>query len=111
MEPVDKVTVEQRLAAIEEKLDLVLARLDGLATGGLGGGGLRDDAPRDDIPQDHISLDNTALEADPILELVRQGRKIQAIKAYRERTGAGLRQAKDAIDAMALRERPQIGRR
>jgi hypothetical protein len=110
MEPVDKVTVEQRLAAIEEKLDLVLARLDGLPPGGLGGG-MRDDVPRDDIPQDHIPLDNTVLEADPILELVRQGRKIQAIKAYRERTGAGLRQAKDAIDAMALRERPQIGRR
>jgi ribosomal protein L7/L12 len=110
MEPVDKVTVEQRLAAIEEKLDLVLARLDGLAPGAPGLGA-RVDAPQDFVPQDRIPRDHMAPDPDPILELVRQGRKIQAIKAYRERTGAGPRQAKDAIDAMAQGERPQIGRR
>lgn len=90
MEPVDRVTVEQRLAAIEEKLDLVLARL----------GAAVQDAPAAWASQD----------TDPVLELVRQGKKIQAIKVYRERTGVGLRQAKDAIDSMALRERTQPGR-
>lgn len=30
--------------------------------------------------------------------LVAEGKPIQAIKAYRERTGAGLKEAKDAID-------------
>jgi hypothetical protein len=110
MDPVDKVTVDQRLAAIEEKLDLVPARLDGLEPG-VPGLRPQDDGPHDLVPQDHIPGDHTAPDADPILELVRQGRKIQAIKAYRERTGAGLRQAKDAIDAMALGGRPQIGRR
>ncbi|WP_160311218.1 hypothetical protein [Streptacidiphilus anmyonensis] len=143
MEPMDKVTVEQRLAAIEAKLDMVLARLDSLAPGGLGVGA-RANAPQDHIPQDRPQLDpglvdRTPLDyverdtgpysssftgpaagftaspgvdpiLEPVLELVRQGRKIQAIKAYRERTGAGLRQAKDAIDAMALGQYPQTGR-
>jgi ribosomal protein L7/L12 len=36
-----------------------------------------------------------------ILDLVRQGRKIEAIKIYRERTGAGLAEAKTAIDRLA----------
>lgn len=31
--------------------------------------------------------------------LVAKGKPIQAIKVYRERTGAGLKEAKDAIDA------------
>lgn len=92
MEPADEVTVEQRLAAIEEKLDLVLARLGAVED-------VRADAEVD-APQ----------EADPVLELVRLGKKIQAIKVYRERTGASLRQAKDEIDSMAQRERARIGR-
>lgn len=36
-----------------------------------------------------------------VLEVMRQGRKIEAIKLYRERTGAGLKQAKEAVDALA----------
>lgn len=35
-----------------------------------------------------------------IRDLVRQGNKIEAIKAYRELTGLGLKEAKDAVDAM-----------
>lgn len=35
-----------------------------------------------------------------IVELVRRGDKIEAIKRYREITGVGLREAKDAIDAI-----------
>ncbi len=31
------------------------------------------------------------------------GRKIQAIKVYREATGAGLKDAKDAVDLLARR--------
>ncbi|WP_161789862.1 hypothetical protein [Streptacidiphilus neutrinimicus] len=184
MEPVDRVTVEQRLAAIEAKLDMVLARLDSLAPGGGPGLGAGDGGPQDRIPQDRTPLDPGLLDRapldyverntgpyatsaaspsgasaatpygtpaagpyaapvagpyaaspagpyavpvagayaapapapyvdpslEPILELVRQGRKIQAIKAYRERTGAGLRQAKEVIDAMALGQYPQTGR-
>jgi ribosomal protein L7/L12 len=50
---------------------------------------------------DHLgvveSLPNVVAELD-------RGRRVQAIKAYREATGAGLGEAKAAVDAMA-RER------
>ncbi|WP_430593336.1 ribosomal protein L7/L12 [Humidisolicoccus flavus] len=35
-----------------------------------------------------------------ILDLVRQGKKIEAIKAYREQTGVGLREAKEFVDRL-----------
>lgn len=38
---------------------------------------------------------------DDILLLARSGKQIQAIKEYRRRTGAGLKQAKDIIDRAA----------
>ena len=39
-------------------------------------------------------------------ELARDGQKIAAIKAYRTRTGAGLREAKDAIERVDPNFRP-----
>lgn len=36
-------------------------------------------------------------------QLLRSGRKIEAIKRYREQKGVGLREAKDAVDAMEQR--------
>lgn len=39
-----------------------------------------------------------------IRELVADDRYIEAIKAYREETGAGLKDAKDAIDALRDRQ-------
>lgn len=36
-----------------------------------------------------------------LVELLRQGQKIQAIKAYRERTGLGLKDSKDAVENTA----------
>ncbi|WP_417383833.1 ribosomal protein L7/L12 [Gimesia sp.] len=38
--------------------------------------------------------------AQHILESLRQGNKIQAIKDYRESTGAGLKESKEAIEAL-----------
>jgi ribosomal protein L7/L12 len=35
-----------------------------------------------------------------IVSLLGQGRKIQAVKLYRERTGVGLKEAKDAVEAL-----------
>ena len=40
--------------------------------------------------------------------LVRQGRKIDAIKLYRERTGMGLKEAKDAVEAMEAGQGPPV---
>jgi hypothetical protein len=52
--------------------------------------------PKRDIIRD----DKTAL-ADPELQShMAGGRKINAIKRYRELTGAGLRESKDRIDAL-----------
>lgn len=43
--------------------------------------------------------------SDPVMEdiqiLLRKGQMIQAIKLYRERTGAGLAEAKAAVERMA----------
>lgn len=41
-----------------------------------------------------------------VASLLQAGEKIQAIKLYREQTGAGLRDAKDAVEAMARGEAP-----
>ncbi|UXY20951.1 ribosomal protein L7/L12 [Streptomyces cynarae] len=64
---------DRRMARVERKLDLVL---------------------------DHLGLH----EADPDLErvaaLLRDGKNIQAIKVYREITGAGLKEAKEAVERM-----------
>jgi ribosomal protein L7/L12 len=37
-----------------------------------------------------------------ILSLIEQNRKIAAIKLYREQTGSGLKEAKDAVEGLAL---------
>jgi ribosomal protein L7/L12 len=99
----DYITVEMRLAAIEEKLDLVLAHL-GLDEGPESG----PDAP----------LTATAWaphptgDVDPQLSaLIEAGKKIQAIKVYRQNTGAGLKDAKVAVDALERSLRGGDGRR
>ena len=40
---------------------------------------------------------------EELLALLEQGQKIEAIKLYRERTGAGLKDAKDAVEAIGLK--------
>jgi len=40
---------------------------------------------------------------DEVVSLLEQGQKIEAIKRYRERTGVGLKEAKDAVEWMAER--------
>ncbi|WP_425825642.1 ribosomal protein L7/L12 [Streptomyces fractus] len=64
---------DRRAARVERKLDLVIEHL-GIETDALG--------PR----------------LDGVRALVREGKKIEAIKVYREVTGVGLREAKDAVE-------------
>jgi ribosomal protein L7/L12 len=66
---------DARLRAIERKLDMIIAALE--------------------IPEPTRSALDTQL-----LELARTGRKIEAIKVYREQTGASLADAKDHVDAL-----------
>jgi len=60
------------------------------------------------VDPDVAAADSAAFRAGPlppaaspeIVALVRSGKPIQAIKAYRQMTGAGLKEAKDAIDGL-----------
>jgi ribosomal protein L7/L12 len=66
-----------RLAAIERKLDLIMK---------------------------HHGIVEPRIEEPDVVQHLMQGQKIQAIKVYRERTGVGLAEAKDAVEKIA-RER------
>jgi Ribosomal protein L7/L12 C-terminal domain len=69
--------VERRLTRIERRLQLVV---------------------------DHLGIVEPQPSYPGVIAELDQGRKIQAIKAYREATGVGLKEAKAAVDAIA-RER------
>lgn len=59
-----------------------------------------------DIAPDHIAMLNARLtHYDEIARLIRSGKTIQAIKLYRDETGATLREAKVAVEKMALDDR------
>ncbi|MER6384398.1 ribosomal protein L7/L12 [Streptomyces sp. NPDC001127] len=64
---------DRRLARVERKLDLIMEHLD-----------LREEYPR----------------MDEVAALLREGKKIHAIKVYRDITGADLKEAKDAVDRL-----------
>ncbi|MGW4023766.1 hypothetical protein [Streptomyces sp. NPDC005009] len=49
----------------------------------------------------HLGLHEEIPGRDEILALVREGKKIQAIKLYRENTGADLVEAKRAVDRLS----------
>ncbi|MBK1783532.1 hypothetical protein [Prauserella cavernicola] len=53
-------------------------------------------------------LDNAGVTlAEPdmpeVVDLLRQGKKVKAVKTYRERTGAGLKEAADAVEQLSAR--------
>jgi ribosomal protein L7/L12 len=74
------------LLTLERKLDLILENL-GVSS------------PDEADPEPDIrSVSDSHLE-----ELVRRGDMIEAIRAYRERHNTGLREAKEAVDALRLR--------
>jgi len=68
-------TDSARLARLEAKVDLLLREM-----------GLEYD-PLTDVPEE-------------VIEAVRAGRKIEAIKLYRSATGVGLKDAKDFVDQL-----------
>ena len=49
---------------------------------------------------------DVAAEDPRVIELITSGKQIQAIKLYRELTGVGLAEAKDAVDRLAEMHRP-----
>ncbi|MFJ8360500.1 ribosomal protein L7/L12 [Streptomyces sp. NPDC093984] len=64
---------DRRMARVERKLDLVL---------------------------DHLGLHQADPDLERVAALLRDGRKIQAVKVYREITGADLKEAKEAVERM-----------
>ncbi|MFC7545022.1 hypothetical protein [Plantactinospora sp. GCM10030261] len=70
----ERARLHARLAAVERKVDLVMAHLH---------------VP--DVPPEHPE----------VVRHLERGERIHAVKAYRERTGAGLADAKAAVDRIA----------
>ncbi|HEY0935453.1 MAG TPA: ribosomal protein L7/L12 [Trebonia sp.] len=52
-----------------------------------------------------LALDQDDTLPAALYDAIARGKMIQAIKIYRETTGVGLKQAKDAVEAMAGRPR------
>lgn len=64
----------RRLAEIERKLDLIMA---------------------------HLGIELPPDEHEDVRALAVSGQKIEAIKRYRDKTGAGLAEAKEYVDSIA----------
>jgi ribosomal protein L7/L12 len=64
---------EPRLRAIERKLDAIMA---------------------------HLGIDDPHSQLDEVKQLAMNGRKIEAIKLYRQQTGCGLAEAKTYVDSL-----------
>ncbi|MEV8554650.1 ribosomal protein L7/L12 [Streptomyces glaucescens] len=65
--------LDKRLARLERKVDLLLGHLD-------------------------VAVEDPGTDA--VAALARDGKAIEAIKEYRRVTGAGLKEAKDAVDRL-----------
>ncbi len=64
---------DRRVARVERKLDLVL---------------------------DHLGLAEHDPRMDEVASLAREGKIVQAVKRYREITGDGLKESKEAVDRL-----------
>lgn len=65
--------------------------------------GIDDGGKRSNVTVTHTvvrQIDGKDFPTDEIMTLLRQGKKIEAIKVLRERTGVGLAEAKQTIDAI-----------
>jgi ribosomal protein L7/L12 len=85
----------RRIAELERKVSELYARL-GQAEPSSDGFTFASDAP----------ASVTASEDPRLIELIQADKKIQAIKLYRELTGVGLAEAKDAVEALEGTYRP-----
>ncbi len=53
-----------------------------------------------DLILKHLGIDPNQGVDEKVMELMKAGRKIEAIKLYREQTGAGLKEAKDYVESL-----------
>lgn len=87
----DSTGDRRRIDELERRVATLEARLAALVAGSGGDSTYAD--PAGSATQPHAWLAE-------VQDLVRRGKKIQAIKVYREHTGVGLKEAKDAVEAM-----------
>jgi len=96
---IDLADVKERLARLESALASLQGQVAALTTGAVAAGG----------PVPYAGNPNTAsagaLPADgawmqEVRQLKESGNLIQAIKLYREHTGLGLKESKDAVEGM-----------
>jgi hypothetical protein len=90
--------IHRRLRRIEQRLDRLTGRFEPLDSAGASPQlpGRQNDLPGAaglDPQQDDMARSE-------VISLLRQNQKIQAIKAYRQATGVGLKQAKAAVEAL-----------
>ena len=85
----DDATIATRLALIEAHLDWLYQNAGYAPPYGHGG-----------TPPTTTPVSGPGGYSEAVLELVRDGNKIGAIKQYREETGVGLKEAKDAVDRL-----------
>jgi large subunit ribosomal protein L7/L12 len=84
-------SLKERIARIEQTVEEIQDSIGGNPDSGEGDGWWGDaGAAKADF----------ALSDDEV-QLVQNGNKIEAIKLYHERTGLGLKEAKDAVDRLA----------
>ena len=86
--------IKRRLVLIETRLEQIFEKLDIAPRGASEGGGWwggSDDEGAGDLA---AGADTDAM----VLDLISSGKKIEAVKRYRELTGVGLKEAKDAVD-------------
>ena len=85
-------SLKERIARIEQTVREIQDSIGGDAGGGKGDGWW---GGADEAEQADLSLNEEEAR------LVQNGNKIEAIKLYHERTGVGLKEAKDAVDRVA----------
>lgn len=67
-----------------------------------------DSIPVGDLPSILPTTGMTPEKMNAIVSAISRGNKIEAIKLYREATGLGLAESKDAVEAMVSDDRPDL---
>jgi len=91
----DLASVYARLSRVEQKVDRILRQLEM---------GEASESPSSDFASEFPSR-----IPDGVLEPLMRGNKIEAIRVYREATGVGLKEAKDAVEAIEADQKGSRG--
>lgn len=91
----DLSSLYTRLSRVEQKVDRILRQLE------IGEAG--------ESPTTDFASDFPGRIPDGVLEPLMRGNKIEAIRVYREATGVGLKEAKDAVEAIEVEQRGRNG--